>query len=97
MASQNNLLGSGKPNEEIKKVVKMSKRIPVLMYHESCMGGQLVKDEKVLDKLIALGWLDHPGKVKRLKGHEKVFDEYQKALKKPEQKPDEGKGKVEIL
>ena len=95
MASQNSLLGSGKQEETLKEVVQMSGRVPVLMYNESHMDGILVKDDKKLDEFIKEGWLDHPGKVKRLKGHEKVYDAYQKTLKdteepkpKSEPKPD---------
>ena len=72
MASTNNLLGSGKAFIESNEPVKSS-RVPVFRYHKDCPNGIVVRTEAKLDELDAAGWKDHPGKVKKLPGFEKLY------------------------
>ncbi len=75
MPSNNELLRFGKSqsNEEVKKDIPVSTRVPVWRYHTSCPGGIVVKEEKELDRLDKEGWVDHPGKVSILPGHEHLW------------------------
>ena len=52
----------------------VDKRTPTLRYHKSCIGGKLFKYEDALEKAEAEGWVDHPGKITKLPGHEKLFN-----------------------
>lgn len=78
MVSQNNLLGSGKVYVE-EPVEKKTNRVPCLMYHKDLSPmGKVVKNEFELDALIDAGWVDHRGKIFRLPGFEKLYDEFNK-------------------
>jgi hypothetical protein len=74
MPSNNRLLGSTRleVKEEVRESV--STRVPVWRYHESCLKGIVVKTEKELNRLDKEGWVDHPGKIALLPGHEKLFE-----------------------
>lgn len=74
MASNNNLLGSGKPVVEVKESVVTSV-LPKWMYHKDFPEGKIVRTEDELEELEVTGWEDHPGKVRLLPGHEKLFKE----------------------
>jgi hypothetical protein len=78
MASKNKLLGSGLP-EKVEEVVEtivpsdVKHTVPCFMYSKNCPEGKVFKIQADLD---ALGpeWKDHPGKVRLLPGHEKLFE-----------------------
>jgi len=79
MPSENILLGSGiVPIEEHKAVV--NKRAPAWRFHISCPEGKVCKTDAELDQADKEGWVDHPGKVRLLPGHEKVWEAYQKSI-----------------
>ena len=82
MPSQNRLLGSGVPEENpiAKHVEPTNLKAPAWRFHKDFPEGRLCKTDVDLDKLDAEGWLDHPGKVRLLPGHEKVWEAYQKSL-----------------
>ena len=69
MASNNTLLGSGKP--EVKEVVKekevVGKPITVWMYHEDCRLGKIFYTDIELEDAIEDGWVDTPAKLKPVK------------------------------
>jgi len=78
MASKNKLLGSGLPDKveeekEISKLPDVKHTVPCFMYSKDCPEGKIFKIQSDLD---ALGpeWKDHPGKVRLLPGHEKLFE-----------------------
>jgi hypothetical protein len=83
MASKNVLLGSGDVVEEELSAAPIFAAVPAWRYHPSKVDdngfpvGELVKSETRLAELNAAGWKDHPGKVKLLPGHEKVWEEEQ--------------------
>jgi len=95
MSSQNVLLGSGTPEQKpiIKHVESTNLRAPRWRFHKD-FPDRLCKTDAELDKLDAEGWLDHPGKVRLLPGHEKVWEAYQKSLEVA--KADEVKEEVVI-
>lgn len=82
MASQNVLLSrSSLRNEEQFKGNPIpeatNKKTPVWRYHKDCPQGKVFKRDDDLAKAEAEGgWVDHPGKITRLVGHEKTFDLY---------------------
>jgi len=82
MPSQNRLLGSGIPEQGLvdKHIEPVNLRAPAWRFHKDHPEGKLCKTDAELDKLDAEGWLDHPGKVRLLPGHEKVWEAYQKSL-----------------
>jgi hypothetical protein len=51
------------------------RRAPAWRFHESCIDGKVVLTDEELDRLDGMGWKDHPGKVRLLPGHEKVWEE----------------------
>ena len=69
MASNNTLLGSGKP--EVKEVVKekevVGKPITVWMYHEDYRLGKIFYTDVELEDAIEDGWVDTPAKLKPIK------------------------------
>ena len=75
MASNNKLLGSNWPEKEAETVKEVQQRAPAWRYHKDCPAGKVVKTDVELDKLDAEGWVDHPGKVRLLIGHEDLFVE----------------------
>ena len=81
MVSQNRLLGSGIPEGEpiAEHIEPTYLRAPAWRFHKD-FPDKLCKTDAELDKLDAEGWLDHPGKVRLLPGHEKVWEAYQKSL-----------------
>jgi len=81
MPLQNRLLGSGVPEQEStdKHIEPTNLRAPRWRFHKD-FPNRLCKTDAELDKLDAEGWLDHPGKVRLLPGHEKVWEAYQKSL-----------------
>jgi hypothetical protein len=80
MASKNQLLGSGKieVDEETGKVTVVqfpSLGLPAWRYHKNCPSGIVVKTEVELARLeVEGGWVDHPGKVSLLPGHENMYE-----------------------
>lgn len=78
MASQNILLGAGL--SEIQPIVEHKKReqqrTPAWRYHKDCPSGKLIKYDDELDEADANNWVDHPGKVTRLPGFEKMYDNF---------------------
>lgn len=77
MASQNVLLGSGIPVlQPIAHKERNQKRTPAWRYHKDCPKGTLIRYDEELDKVDAAGWVDHPGKVARLPGLEKIYDDF---------------------
>lgn len=74
MASKNNLLGSGVVEEPEKKAPNQ-KFDPKFMYHRDCVEGVVVKTASKMKELLKDGWVDHPGKAKRLPGHEHLYNE----------------------
>lgn len=81
MPSQNVLLGSGVQEEKpiTEHIETTHLRTPAWRFHKD-FPNRLCKTDAELDKLDAEGWLDHPGKVRLLPGHEKVWEAYQKSL-----------------
>jgi hypothetical protein len=77
MVSQNQLLGSGVPEQKpiTKHIEPTNLKAPAWRFHPEC-GDRLCKTDAELDKLDAEGWVDHPGKARRLPGHEKTYDAY---------------------
>lgn len=76
MASRNKLLGSGKIEEEVEKEVplKVFVKAPAWRYHADCPKGKIFKTDETLAEADANGWKDHPAKVQRLPGFEKMFE-----------------------
>ena len=76
MASKNQLIGSGKvyTDEEMKEEVKAFKNAPMWLYSKECIEGRVIKTDEEIDKLLAAGWKDHPGKVVKLLGFEKLYE-----------------------
>jgi len=81
MSSQNILLGSGIPEPKpiAEHIEPTNLKAPAWRFHKD-FPNRLCKTDAELDKLDAEGWLDHPGKVRLLPGHEKVWEAYQKTL-----------------
>ena len=70
------MLGSGKTGEAAEIVSPaVSKLAPAWRFHKDFPEGRLVKTDEELAKLDAEDWKDHPGKVRLLPGHEKVWEE----------------------
>ena len=89
MPSHNILLGSGPVTEE-PKVESHHGGTPAIAwrYHESCPEGRLLKTAEDIAKYDALGWVNTPGKIFLLPGHEQVYADYQASLvKKTEAAP----------
>jgi len=84
MASDNQLLGSGKAHvlEENIQVAETFERM--LMFHKNHPEGQVVKERAVFDKLMKEGWVDHPGKCTLLPGLEKYYEGEEKEEEKEE-------------
>jgi len=80
MASENILLGSGVPEQKPinKHIEPTNLRSPAWRYHRDFPEGKLCKTDEEVDKANADGWLDHPGKVRLLPGHEKVWEAQKK-------------------
>lgn len=75
MASNNQLLGSGKPPVVVdQQVIGEQLFAPAWRFHPDCPEGILVKTDKQLDELDLEGWKDHPGKVRLLPGHEAIWE-----------------------
>ena len=83
MPSHNILLGSGPVTEE-PKVESHHGGTPAIAwrYHESCPEGKLLKTAEDIAKYDALGWVNTPGKIFLLPGHEQVYADYQASLLK---------------
>ncbi len=78
MISQNVLLGSGIPPEitsNIEEELPENLRTPAWRFHPD-HPDRICKTDAELDKLDAEGWVDKPGKARRLPGHEKIYDDY---------------------
>ena len=92
MVSQNILLGSGVPEPKPSVHIEPKhERTPAWRFHRDFPEGKLCKTDEELDQADAGGWLDHPGKVRLLPGHEKVW-EVQKLLEadSPDEIKEEG-------
>jgi len=76
MASDNQLLGSGKPAGTVEERV-VSRQPIAWRFHKDCPQGKLVYTKEELEKLDKADWKDHPGKVQKLPGHEKVWEDEQ--------------------
>ena len=75
MASNNRLIGSGKVYiEEVKEEVEVFKKAPMWLYSKDCTEGRIIKTDEEIDKLLATGWKDHPGKIVKLAGFEKLYE-----------------------
>ena len=74
MASKNILLGDIQPEEVVQKPPEVQLYAPAWRFHKSCPKGMVVTTDKLLAKLDAEGWKDHPGKVTLLPGHEHLFE-----------------------
>lgn len=75
---QNILLAPGVKQEErpiIEEEVPVNVRAPAWRFHRD-FPDRLCKTDAELDQLDAEGWVDKPGKARRLPGHEKMFDQY---------------------
>ena len=89
MASKNQLLSPGKLIEEKLEsaIVELEEtdfgkrpKIPAWRFHKNCIEGKLCKTEPDLAKCKDEdGWKDHPGKIKKLPGHEDLYtgEEYE--------------------
>ena len=62
MASNNELLGSGKVSTK-KKKVESEDFYPTWLYHTDRPEGQIVKTQADFNKLIKKGWVDSPVKL----------------------------------
>ena len=84
MASKNRLLGSGIVEDSVEEVKTsvVSFDLPCLMYHSSCIDGKVVRTVEELNKLIVVGWKDHPGKVALLPGWEDLYNKEHKVEEK---------------
>ena len=82
MASENRLLGQARA--ESKVAIEVTLFNNCWLYHADTPKGILVKRKKLYDELIELGWVDHPGKCIRLKGHEDLFEENTEVEVEPE-------------
>lgn len=95
MPSENVLLGSGiiyaPPSGGHDPVV--NKRAPAWRFHADYPEGKVCKTDRELDQADAEGWLDHPGKVRSLPGHEKVW-EAQQASERAKAEPPPPQGEV---
>jgi len=79
MASNNQLLGSGKVvKEEVQGGVERDKSLPKTapcwLFHKDHPEGCVVKVQKECDKLRAAGWVDHPWLCTLLPGFEKLYE-----------------------
>jgi hypothetical protein len=83
MSSQNILLNPGVPMESKPSVhtEPSHERTPAWRFHPD-FPNRLCKTDAELDRLDAEGWVDHPGKARRLTGHEKLWEAYQASLAK---------------
>lgn len=65
--------------EYMKTVIDMrtgrSSRVPAWRYHKDFPQGKIFYTEVALANAESLGWKDHPGKVRLLSGHEKLYAE----------------------
>jgi hypothetical protein len=93
MASNNQLLGSGKPEVVVEAPLASQEKTPAWRFHITCPEGILVKTDKQLDELDKADWKDHPGKVRLLPGHEKIWETEQAK----EAFNNEGKGLAEDM
>lgn len=87
MASKNNLLGSGVPEQDIVPLhrERTQKKTPCWRFHKD-YPDKLVKFDDELEALEKQGgWVDEPGKARRLPGHEKIYDEYHNPPAQPVQ------------
>ena len=89
MASQNKLLGSGEVFNDGKSdhTHETGTRKLAWRYHETCREGRLLKTQEAIDEADANGWVDTPGKIFKLPGHERVYEDYQAYLKKKAEPP----------
>ena len=74
MASNNRLLGSGKVYTESDIVQILNNYAPHWMFHKDHPEGQIVRDKVTFDKLVAAGWVRHPGQCTLLPGHEAMYE-----------------------
>ena len=95
MASRNQLIGfSAGADEETEEVKpEVQKLAPAWRFHEICPKGKVVKTDKELAELDAAGWKDHPGKIKLLVGHEKIWQE--ENVKIEDMKPKTKRSKID--
>ena len=77
MVSKNKLLGSGVDYESLAKQLprndEVQKIAPAWRFHKTCPEGRVIKTDKAIKELDKAGWVDHPGKVRKLPGHENMF------------------------
>ena len=99
MASNNQLLGSGINYVALARTVprqdEVQKLTPAWRYHKDCPQGLVVKTDAALEKLDADGWVDHPGKVSPLPGHEDLFEGKTKKTKSKKVEKEEEVEEVE--
>jgi hypothetical protein len=77
----NQLLGSGVQLELEYDPPPVNKRTPAWRFHKD-FPDKLCKTDAELDKADAEGWVDHPGKARRLPGHEKMLNQLRLLLKR---------------
>jgi len=74
MASNNRLLGSGKVYTKSDVTQIPNNYAPHWMFHKEHPEGQIVRNQVTLDKLVAAGWVRHPGQCTLLPGHEALYE-----------------------
>jgi hypothetical protein len=80
MATRNQLLGSGVVPEEEKAEVSVNTFSPMFVYHPTAEDekgfpvGVKATTQAQFDELVKFGYKDNPGKVKKLPGHEHLFE-----------------------
>jgi len=76
MASNNRLLGSGKvyTKSDVKQTQPLNDYAPHWMFHKDHPEGQIVRNQVTFDKLVAAGWVRHPGQCTLLPGHEAMYE-----------------------
>jgi hypothetical protein len=72
MASNNQLLGSGKPVQQEVVKEEVNTFAPILLH--STTETRVVKTKKEFDELVAAGWKDHPGKVRLLPAFKHLYE-----------------------
>lgn len=103
MGAKNKLLSRGAlieqqmEAEEVKPVARMEHLLspPILLHHKT-LPSVIVKTKEKLEELIAAGYADHPGKVKKLPGWEHLYQEEEAKPEDPEPEPviEETKGSI---
>ena len=103
MASNNRLLGSGKVYTKSDVTQIPNNYAPHWMFHKEHPEGQIVRNQVTLDKLVAAGWVRHPGQCTLLPGHEALYEgdreveKVKKTKSKEKTKTTKGKKRKAVL